>query len=313
MKQMSDHCMLCPHACGSRRDSGERGACGETSAIRIARAALHFWEEPCISGRRGSGAIFFTGCQLRCVYCQNRPIAHGDVGREISVSRLTDIFFELKAQGANNINLVTPDHFIPQIAEAIRVARANDFSLPFVYNTGSYVTVEALRMLDGLIDIYLPDLKYLDEAHAREYSGAPDYPQVAKAALQEMFRQTGTVRFAQIQGEPEPLLRRGMVVRHLLLPGALDDAKRILVYLHDTYGDQIYLSLMSQYTPVAAVAEHQVLRRHVRKKDYEALVDEAIRIGVENAFIQEGSAADESFIPAFDYEGVITVRDGSNS
>lgn len=313
MKQMSDHCMLCPHACGSRRDSGERGACGETSAIRIARAALHFWEEPCISGRRGSGAIFFTGCQLRCVYCQNRPIAHGDVGREISVSRLTDIFFELKAQGANNINLVTPDHFIPQIAEAIRVARANDFSLPFVYNTGSYVTVEALRMLDGLIDIYLPDLKYLDEAHAREYSGAPDYPQVAKAALQEMFRQTGTVRFAQIQGEPEPLLQRGMVVRHLLLPGALDDAKRILVYLHDTYGDQIYLSLMSQYTPVAAVAEHQVLRRHVRKKDYEALVDEAIRIGVENAFIQEGSAADESFIPAFDYEGVITVRDGSNS
>lgn len=304
----NETCMLCPHACRSHRASGERGVCGETSAIRIARAALHFWEEPCISGKRGSGAVFFTGCQLGCVYCQNRPIAHGDVGREISVSRLTDIFFELEAQGANNINLVTPDHFIPQIAEAIRAARTNHFSLPFVYNTGSYVTVEALRMLDGLIDIYLPDLKYLDEAHAGEYSGAPDYPQVAKAALQEMFRQAGKVSFVQIPGEPEPMLQRGMVVRHLLLPGALDDAKRIVAYLYDTYGDRIYLSLMSQYTPGAAVAEHPVLRRHVRRKDYEALVDEAIRIGVENAFIQEGSAADESFIPEFDYEGVEEAR-----
>lgn len=306
---MNDTCMLCPRACRSRRDRGERGACGETSAIRLARAALHFWEEPCISGKRGSGAVFFTGCQLRCVYCQNRPIAHGDVGREVSVSRLADIFFELEAQGANNINLVTPDHFIPQIAEATRAARAKGFSLPFVYNTGSYVTVEALRMLDGLIDIYLPDLKYLDEARAGAYSGAPDYPQVAKAALQEMYRQTGAVRFQRMPGEPEPMLRRGMVVRHLLLPGALDDARRIVVYLYDTFGDRIYLSLMSQYTPGAAVAGHPVLRRHVRRKDYEALVDEAIRIGVENAFIQEGSAADESFIPAFDYEGVEEARE----
>lgn len=297
-------CTLCPRACGVNREQGVRGACGETAQIRLARAALHFWEEPCISGTKGSGAVFFTGCQLRCVYCQNQPIAQGAVGREITDSRLVEIFYELEAQGANNINLVTPDHFIPQIAKAIRQAKQQGFSLPFVYNTSSYVTVEALRELEGLIDIYLPDLKYLDAAHAKEYSGAPDYPQVAKAALQEMYRQVGAVRFAEVSGEEEPMLRRGMVVRHLLLPGALADAKRIVAYLYDTYGDDIYISLMSQYTPGKAVEQHPVLHRRVRRKDYDALVDEAIRRGVENAFIQEGSSADESFIPAFDYQGV---------
>lgn len=299
-----EQCQLCPRACGVDRAQGMRGVCGETDRLRIARAALHFWEEPRISGKRGSGAVFFTGCQLRCVYCQNRMIAHGDVGREITVERLVDIFFELEAQGANNINLVTPDHFIPQIAEAIRRAKEKQFSLPFVYNTSSFVTVEALRMLDGLIDIYLPDLKYLDEAHAREYSGASQYPQVAKAALQEMYRQVGAVQLEERSGEEEPMLRRGMVVRHLLLPGALHDAKQIVAYLYETYKDAIYLSLLSQYTPGEGVAEHPILHRRVRKKDYEALIDEAIRLGVENAFIQEGSAADESFIPAFDYKGV---------
>lgn len=303
MGKMIDSCRLCPRACGRNRAAGERGVCGETDVIRLARAALHFWEEPCISGTKGSGAVFFTGCQLRCVYCQNLPVARGNAGREITVSRLADIFFELEEQGANNINLVTPDHFIPQIAQAIRMARQRGFSLPFVYNTGSYVNAEALRMLDGLIDIYLPDLKYLDAAHAEEYSGAPDYPRTAKAALQEMFRQVGAVRFAQVDGEEEPMLRHGMVVRHLLLPGALADAKRIVAYLYDTYGDNIYISLMSQYTPGKAV-ENPVLHRRVRRKDYDALVDEAIRLGVEHAFIQEGSAADESFIPAFDYQGV---------
>ena len=297
-------CTLCPRACGISRADGERGACGETATIRLARAALHFWEEPCISGTKGSGAVFFTGCQLRCVYCQNQPIAQGTVGREISDSRLVEIFYELEAQGANNINLVTPDHFIPQIAKAIRQAKQQGFSLPFVYNTSSYVTVEALRELEGLIDIYLPDLKYLDAAHAKEYSGAQDYPDVARAALQEMYRQVGAVRFGEMPGEEEPMLCGGMVVRHLLLPGALADAKRIVAYLYDTYGDDIYISLMSQYTPGKAVEQHPVLHRRVRRKDYDALVDEAIRLGVENAFIQEGSAADESFIPAFDYQGV---------
>lgn len=297
-------CRLCPRACGVDREAGERGVCKETSTLRLARAALHFWEEPCISGSRGSGAIFFTGCQMRCVYCQNQAIAHGDVGREIPISRLVEIFFELEAQGANNINLVTPDHFIPQIAEAIRQAKGQGFSLPFVYNTGSYVSVCALRELDGLIDIYLPDFKYLDEAHAKEYSGAEDYPRVAKEALHEMFRQVGALELAAVPGEEEPMLLRGMVVRHLLLPGALKDAKKIVAYLYRTYGDDIYISLLGQYTPGSGVKQHPVLYRPVKRKDYDALVDEAIRLGVCNAFIQEGGAADESFIPAFDYEGV---------
>lgn len=300
----SDGCRLCPRNCGAHRDEGARGVCGERATIRLARAALHFWEEPCISGTKGSGTVFFSGCQLHCIYCQNRLIAHGNVGREIGIERLSEIFFELAAKGANNINLVTPDHFIPQIARAIQMAKDRGFLLPFVYNTGSYVTVHALRQLDGLIDIYLPDFKYMDEAHAREYSGASDYPVVAKAALAEMYRQVGETRFSRVQGEAEPMLTKGMIVRHLLLPGACADAKRIVKYVYETYGDSVYLSLMNQYTPGEGVSEHPILHRHVRRKEYDALVDEAIRLGVSNAFIQEGSAADESFIPAFDYEGV---------
>ncbi len=304
MSIQMNNCRLCPRACGVDRSQGKRGVCGETDVIRLARAALHYWEEPCISGSAGSGAVFFTGCQLRCVYCQNQPIAHGSVGKAVTIGRLVDIFFELEGQGARNINLVTPDHYIPQIAQAIRMARDRGLKLPFVYNTSSYVSVEALQELEGLIDIYLPDLKYLDSTRARDYSGAEDYPQVAMAALREMHRQVGTAVFADVEGEEEPLMRRGMIVRHLLLPGALADAMRIVAYLYETYGDDIYISLMSQYTPGEAVADHPLLRRRVRRKDYEALVDEAIRLGVDNAYIQEGSAADESFIPAFDYEGV---------
>lgn len=300
----SNGCRLCPRACDAQRAAGAVGVCGETETLRLARAALHYWEEPCISGTRGSGAVFFSGCQLRCIYCQNQPIARGQIGRAVSVERLTDIFFELAQQGADNINLVTADHYIPQVAQAVRMAKDRGLQLPFVYNTGSYVTVEALRQLDGLIDIYLPDLKYFDAQRAAEYSGAGDYPQTARAAIAEMYRQVGGVVLAQTAYEEEPMLVRGVVVRHLLLPGALADAKRIVKYLYDTYGDDVYLSLMSQYTPTEAVREHPVLHRRVRRRDYDALVDWAIRLGVEHAFIQEGRAADESFIPAFDYQGV---------
>lgn len=300
----SNGCRLCPRACDAQRAAGAVGVCGETETLRLARAALHYWEEPCVSGTRGSGAVFFSGCQLRCIYCQNQPIARGQIGRAVSVERLTDIFFELAQQGADNINLVTADHYIPQVAQAVRMAKDRGLQLPFVYNTGSYVTVEALRQLDGLIDIYLPDLKYFDAQRAAEYSGAGDYPQTARAAIAEMYRQVGGVVLAQTAYEEEPMLVRGVVVRHLLLPGALADAKRIVKYLYDTYGANVYLSLMSQYTPTEAVREHPVLHRRVRRRDYDALVDWAIRLGVEHAFIQEGRAADESFIPAFDYQGV---------
>ena len=301
-------CMLCPRACGVNRRAGARGVCGETETLRIARAALHFWEEPCISGTRGSGAVFFSGCAMGCVYCQNGPIARGGVGRDISVSRLCDIFFELAEQGANNINLVTPDHFIPAVAAAIRQARARGFSLPFVYNTGSYVTVEALRCLDGLIDVYLPDLKYMDGARAQEYSRAPDYPQTARAAVGEMYRQVGGAVLARMPGEKEPLIRRGVIVRHLPLPGGLADAKRVVSYVFDTYGGEVYLSLLRQYTPVDAVKGHPLLGHPIKRRSYDALVEYAVGRGVEHAFIQEGGAVNESFIPAFDYEGVDYCR-----
>lgn len=301
-------CTLCPRRCGVNRIKQQSGICAQTAQLRIARAALHMWEEPCISGTRGSGTVFFSGCQLRCIFCQNYPIAQGEVGREISAERLTEIFFELEQKGANNINLVTPDHFIPHIVSAIQRAREQGFTLPFVYNTGSYVSLEALRMLDGWIDVYLPDFKYMDSEHARAYSGAADYPEVAKAALAEMFRQVGPVQFATVAGETEPMLVRGMLVRHLLLPGAVADAKRVIAYLHRTYGNDIYLSLMNQYTPGARVLEHPLLHRKVRRKEYEAWIDAAIEMGIEQAFVQEGSAAEESFIPAFDYEGVEVER-----
>lgn len=286
------------------RASGVKGRCGQTAKIRLARAALHYWEEPCISGVRGSGAVFFSGCQLGCIYCQNEPIAHGRVGRVVTNERLSEIFFELQEQGANNINLVTPDHYVPEIVKAIKRAKMLGFSLPFVYNTGSYVTVETLRMLDGLIDIYLPDLKYLNETHAKEYSAAEDYPSVAKQAIAEMYRQVGKNEFFDVPGEPEPMLMKGMVVRHLLLPGALMDAKAVVRYLYETYADDIYISLLNQYTPGPAVRAHAVLGEKVKKKNYDALVDYAINLGVSNAFVQEGEAAAESFIPDFNYDGV---------
>lgn len=304
---MSRGCNLCPRACGADREAGERGVCGETGVLRAARAALHFWEEPCISGTKGSGAVFFSGCSLGCIYCQNRPIARGGVGREISVSRLCDIFFELADRGANNINLVTPDHFAPLVAEAVERARGRGFSLPFVYNTSGYVTVEALRRLDGLIDVYLPDFKYMDEARAGEYSCAPDYPRAAMAAIGEMYRQVGRAQFASVPGEDEPLIKRGVIVRHLLLPGGLGEAKRIVAYLYETYKDAVYMSLLRQYTPVDAVRQHPLLGHLVKRKNYDALVDYALSLGVEHAFIQEGGAVSESFIPAFDYEGVDMV------
>ena len=226
------NCNLCPRACKVSRENGEAGICGETGKIRIARAALHFWEEPCISGIQGSGTVFFSGCQLKCVFCQNRPVATGEIGKVIENERLSEIFFELKEKGANNINLVTPDHFLPQIVCAIERARTQGFDLPFVYNTGSFVTVDTLKRLEGLISIYLPDFKYIDPQKSHEYSAAKAYPEVAKLAIAEMVRQVGEPKFHE-QGE-ETLMEQGVIVRHLLLPGGRGDAKRMVKYLYET-------------------------------------------------------------------------------
>lgn len=294
-------CTLCPRKCYADREQKKTGFCGETDTVRVARAALHMWEEPCISGEQGSGTVFFTGCTLRCVFCQNHTISGGDVGKEISVRRLADIFLELQEKGANNINLVTPTHFVPQIISALDIARSEGLHLPIVYNTSGYESVGTLKKLEGYVDVYLPDFKYLDEKYAQKYSKAFDYPEIAKKALEEMVRQTGAPVF-----DENGIMQRGVIVRHLLLPGCLADAKKIVRYLHDTYGDQIYMSLMNQYTPLDSLDadRYPELNRKVLDSVYDRLIDYAIDLGVEQAFIQEGETAEESFIPQFTLEGV---------
>ena len=295
-------CNLCPRNCNVSREAGETGICGQTDVLRAARAALHYWEEPCISGTAGSGTVFFSGCNLHCVYCQNRSISEGAAGKEITVGRLGEIFLELQGKGANNINLVTPGHFVPQIGAALREAMEKGLRLPVVYNTGSYEYVETLKQMEGLVDIYLPDFKYMDSALAGRYSRAEDYSEVAKAAIAEMVRQTGEPVFEE--GDENGLLKRGTIVRHLVLPGCVADSKKVIKYLHETYGNRIYISMMNQFTPVAGLARFPELNRKVTKKEYEEVVDYAFSIGVECGFIQEGETAKESFIPAFDGEGV---------
>lgn len=295
-------CTLCPRNCMADRQNGKTGVCGQTEELKVARAALHYWEEPCISGDKGSGAVFFSGCALHCVYCQNQNIANGSAGKIISTERLCEMFFELKEQGANNINLVTPGHFVPQIIKALKQAKAQGMDLPIVYNTGSYENVETIKMLEGMVDIYLPDFKYMDSVLSQRYSYAPDYSLVAKAAISEMVRQTGTPVFDDL-GE-EGLLKKGTMVRHLVLPGHTKDSKEIVRYLYETYGDTVYISIMNQYTPLEAVSKYPELNRKLTETEYDEVVDYAIELGVENGFIQEGETAEESFIPEFNCEGV---------
>ena len=295
-------CDLCPRKCLVDRKKGEKEICGQTENLKVARAALHFWEEPCISGDAGSGAVFFSGCPLHCVFCQNENIANGTVGKEISLERLVDIFLELQEKRANNINLVTPGHFVPQIVKALDQARKEGLTLPVVYNTSSYETVDTIKMLEGYVDIYLPDFKYMSPVLSKKYSHAPDYAEVAKAAIAEMVRQTGKAVF--VNGDEDNLILSGTIVRYLTLPGCMADSMQILKYLHDTYGDMIYISIMNQFTPLSNLEKYPELNRRITDEEYETLVDYAIEIGIENGFIQEGNTAEESFIPAFDCEGV---------
>ena len=301
MKNMNkyENCLLCPRKCGINRRTGQTGVCGVSSEIKVARAALHYWEEPCISGKRGSGAVFFSGCSLHCVFCQNREISDGKAGKVISKERLSDIFIELAGKGANNINLVTPGQYIPDIVWAVNDAKSRGMKLPIIYNTSGYENVTELKLLEGIVDVYLPDFKYMDSTLSARYSRAKDYPSVAKQALSEMVRQQPDVVIDDATG----LIQKGVIVRQLLLPGHVNDAKAVLKYLYDTYHDHVYISMMSQFTPIA-LKDYPEINRTVTRREYERLVDYAIEIGITNAFIQEGDVAKDSFIPAFDCEGV---------
>lgn len=308
-------CDLCPRACGADRASGARGTCGASDALVVARAALHFWEEPPISGDAGSGTVFFAYCPLRCVYCQNAVIAAGEAGAPVSVERLAEMCLELEAQGALNVNFVTPTHYAPQARAAVAIARGRGLALPVLWNTSGYETAAAVRANAGTVDAYLTDFKYADAALAARYSHASDYPDVALAALEAMVAQTGPPSFDDVDGRPR--LVRGTVVRHLMLPGALEDSKRVVRLVHERFGSDVLLSLMNQYTPVLADAAAagdaraaEALRRcpelarRVPDEEYERLLDFADELGVEDYFWQEGGAAEESFIPPFDLTGV---------
>ncbi len=295
-------CTLCPRNCRIDRTMGETGVCGQTENLKVARAALHYWEEPCISGEQGSGAVFFSGCALHCVFCQNADIANGTAGKEITRERLAEIFLELQQKGANNINLVTPGHFAPQIVWALERAKRQGLTVPIVYNTSSYENVDTIKSLEGLVDIYLPDFKYMDAKLSAKYSHAPDYSEVAKVVIAEMVRQTGSAEF--FDGDEEGLMKQGTIVRHLLLPGCVQDSKAVIRYLYETYGDRIYISIMNQFTPLASVEKYPEINRRVTEMEYDEVVDYAIGLGVEHGFIQEGGTAEESFIPQFDGEGV---------
>ena len=303
-----NNCTLCPRSCGVDRAAGQRGRCHETSTVRIARASLHLWEEPCLSGTNGAGTVFFTGCPLGCVYCQNYNIADGTNGTELTGRELADVFLKLQDMGAHNIDLVTPTHFVPQIIEALEDAKLRGLSVPIVYNTGTYETIDTIRRLEGLVDIWLPDFKYVSPELAARYSFAPDYFDVASAALQEMFRQTPACEI-----DEAGLMTKGIIVRHLILPGCTEDSKAVIKYLNETYGDAVWQSLMDQYTPLPHLTElgkYEEIDRRVTQAEYDEVVDFAVSLGVTNAFVQEGEAASESFIPDFEHFDLSTFLKG---
>lgn len=286
------NCNLCPRNCNINREK-EHGYCHANNKLKIARAALHYYEEPCISGTNGSGAIFFTYCNLKCIFCQNYEISTKNIGKEISIEKLSDICLNLQKEGANNINLVTPTHYIPLIKEALIKAKNKGLTIPIIYNTSGYEKVSSLKLLEGLIDIYIPDLKYKSEILGKKYSNAPDYFNITTKAIKEMYRQVGKPKFSK-----EGIMQKGLIVRHLAIPENEKDSKEILSYLYNTYKNNIYISLMNQYTPIKKT-KYNELNRKLSKKEYYNLIDYAISLGIENCFVQEEGTQKKSFIPDF--------------
>ena len=297
--ELTERCELCPRKCGANRLAEKNGFCGGGKEVKVARAALHFWEEPCISGEEGSGTVFFSGCTMRCVFCQNREISRGEAGKLVSIERLAEIFLELQGKGANNINLVTPMHYAPQITAALDIARKNGLSLPIVWNTGGWELPESVEAVKNYSDIWLTDFKYFDNSLAEKFSNAKNYFENASASLKKMLDQTGEPVF-----DDDGMMKKGIIVRHLVLPGHTDDSKKVLRWLWENFGDKIWISIMNQYTPLCSEEKFPELSRKVTDDEYDEVVDFAVSLGIENAFVQDGEAVSESFIPPFDLEGV---------
>ncbi len=299
MAELRNKCELCPRKCGANRTEDKKGFCGAGKNVKIARAALHFWEEPCISGEEGSGTVFFSGCTMRCVFCQNREISRGEAGKEVSIERLSEIFLELQDKNANNINLVTPMHYSPQITEALDLAREKGLHLPIVWNVGGWENESSVSEVKNYSDIWLTDFKYYSDDLAKKFSKAENYFEIADKALRKMVEQTGEAVF-----DERGIMQKGVIVRHLMLPSHLEDTKNVLRYLYENFGDKIWISIMNQYTPLCEISSYPELAHTVTDEEYDEAIDFALSLGIENAFVQEGGAVGESFIPPFDLEGV---------
>lgn len=299
IKDMFNNCRLCIRNCNINRNLGKVGHCNSTKDLIVAKAFLHLWEEPCISGKNGSGTVFFSNCNLKCVFCQNHTISHNGIGKRITTNRLSEIFLELQNKGANNINLVTPTHFVPQIIEAIDLAKENGLNLPILYNTNSYDSIETIKSLKGYIDVYLPDFKYFDDKYAIKYSKAPGYAENALSIIEEMISQVGTVRFNK-----HGIIEKGVIIRHLLLPGLLFDSKKVIDAIYTNFHDDVFISLMNQYIPMYKACNYPEINKPLNPKAYNSIINYALNLGVKNGFIQEEGTNSPSYVPAFDYEGV---------
>ncbi len=292
-------CTLCPNFCKANRLNGENGICGALEQVRVAKAFLHQWEEPCISGDIGSGTVFFSGCTMKCVFCQNYKISQEMHGRNISVTRLSEIFLELQNQGACNINLVSPTPYVLHITEAVALARKSGLCIPIIYNTNGYETIETINLLKGTIDIYLPDIKYFFNSTSTKYSLCENYFSFASQTILEMVKQVGFPEF-----DENGMLLKGVLIRHMLLPGMFEESKKLLKWVKENIGNKIYISLMCQYTPMYKAKNLDDLNKKIEEVEYEALIDYFFEIGLENGFVQENNSADESYVPDFDLSGI---------
>lgn len=298
-KKYLENCNLCNRHCNVNRLKSELGACHASSDIMLARAALHFFEEPPISGKEGSGAVFFSCCNFKCVFCQNHEISQEYKGMEVSIEKLSKIFLNLQNQGANNINLVTPTHYVPQIIEALDIAKNKGLSIPILYNTNGYDSLETIKLLNGYIDVYLPDFKYFDDKYAMKYSKINNYKQNLIPVLKEMYSQVGKPQF-----NDNGIIKKGMIIRHLMLPGLLFDSKKVIDSIYNTFKDNVYISIMNQYTPMFNAKNYPEINKTLSEKHYESLIDYAASIGVKNGFVQDTGTNSTEFVPSFNFEGV---------
>jgi len=297
--KLLEKCNLCPRKCLVNRLEEELGFCRAFKDVKIAKVDLHHWEEPCISGSKGSGTVFFSNCNLRCIFCQNYKISHDGYGKTVSINRLSEIFLEQQERGALNINLVTPTHYVPQIIEALKLAKDMGLNIPILYNSNGYENIDTIKSLQGLIDVYLPDLKYYKDKYALKYSNAPNYFNVASKVITEMVSQVGITTF-----DDSAIIQKGVIIRHLMLPGLLFDSKKVIDFIYNTFNDSVYISLMNQYTPIQGLTGYPEINKVLNPNHYETLINYCIDLGITKCFIQENGTSSKAFIPKFDLSGV---------